>query len=112
MNVSTLIALLKSGCRHSSVRRATTGQVEHRACRETAFIAQQPADERDNLLHFREPIHRDLRLHVVDEALRQLLEQWGVESRRCDYVCNHAGRREFFTERLREPDDTRLRGGI
>src|SRR5215471_19564962 len=95
-----------------SVGRATPGDVEHRSGREGTVFGREPADEGGDLLDLDEPPYRDLREHVVDVLLTDLVEDRGLRRRRRHAVHGHPGLGELLAERLGERDYARLRGRV
>ena len=93
----------------SSVGRAAARQVEHRARRERAFLARQPADQRGDLLDRAEAPHRDLGQHEVDVLLRHLVEDGRAHRGRRHAVGADAGAGEFLADGLGQADHRRLR---
>src|SRR5688500_13712992 len=86
----------------ASVSGPASGGVEGGRSGEAAFLAGHEADHRGAFLDLAEAAHRDPRAHVVDLALRDLLEDRALESRRRQAVDDHPLGGELLAERLGE----------
>src|SRR3546814_12798472 len=82
--------------------------VEDRRGGEAAFLAGYETDHRGAFVDVAEPPHRNLRAHVIDLALRQLIEDRAVEGRGREAVDRPALARQFLAEALGHPDDARI----
>src|SRR3546814_15592544 len=82
--------------------------VEDRRGGEAAFLAGYETDHRGAFVDVAEPPHRNLRAHVIDLALRQLIEDRAVDGHGRAAVDRHALARQFLAEALGQPDAARL----
>src|SRR6185436_10467751 len=72
-----------------SISGAPTGDIEDCAGRETALVAQQPADHRNDLRHLAKAVHGNFCFHEVNLALGHLLKERRDEDGRRDGVHHH-----------------------
>ncbi len=84
-----------------SVGRPAAGEVEDGTRGEGAVFAAQPSHERGSFLLFAKAVHRDLREHVVDVLLRELLENVGLNDGRRDAVHDDTSSGQFLAEGFR-----------